>query len=82
MKEFENLIEGNDTVHYKSRIVASYINEGGNINSKKFEEYLDKLVELGWIDSKDVQDVINYARNGKLELEIIANKIIKGEEVK
>lgn len=81
MKEFENLIEGNDTVHYKSRIVASYINEGGNINSKKFEEYLDKLVELGWIDSKDVQDVIIYARNGKLELEIIAKQILK-EEVK
>lgn len=81
MKEIENLIEGNDTVHYKSRIVASYINEGGNINSKKFEEYLDKLVELNWIDSKDVQDVINYARNGKLELEIIAKQILK-EEVK
>lgn len=79
MKEFENLIEGNDTVHYKSRIVASYIKEGGNIKSKKFEEYLDKLVELGWIDSKDVQDVINYARNGKLELEIIAKQILKEE---
>jgi predicted transcriptional regulator len=79
MKEFENLIEGNDTVHYKSRIVASYINEGGNINSRKFEEYLDKLVELGWIESKDVQDVIYYARNGKLELEIIARKILKEE---
>lgn len=79
MKEFENLIEGNDTVHYKSRIVASYINEGGNINSKKFEEYLDKLVELNWIESKDVQDVIFYARNGKLELEIIAKQILKEE---
>lgn len=79
MKEFENLIEGNDTVHYKSRIVASYIKEGGNIKSKKFEEYLDKLVELGWIEPKDVQDVINYARNGKLELEIIAKQILKEE---
>jgi predicted transcriptional regulator len=80
MKEFENLIEGNDTVHYKSRIVASYINEGGNINSRKFKEYLDKLVELGWIESKDVQDVIYYARNGKLELEMIARQILKEEK--
>jgi predicted transcriptional regulator len=80
MKEFENLIEGNDTVHYKSRIVASYINKGGNINSEKFEEYLDKLVELGWIESKDVQDVIYYARNGKLELEMIARQILKEEK--
>jgi hypothetical protein len=80
MKEFENLIEGNDTVHYKSRIVASYTNEGGNIHSKKFEEYLDKLVELGWIESKDVQDVIYYARNGKIELEMIARQILKEEK--
>ena len=76
MREFDNLIEGNDTVHYKSRVVASYINEGGNIKSRKFEEYLEKLVELGWINSKDVYDITCYARNGKLELETIARQII------
>lgn len=76
---FENRIEGNDTVGYKSRVVASYINEGGNINSKKFDQYLEKLVEYGWITSDDMYDIKSFATNGKMELEHIA-RIILNEE--
>lgn len=76
---FENRIEGNLTVGYKSRVVASYINEGGNINSKKFDQYLDKLVEHGWITSNDKYNIKSFATNGKMELEYIA-RIILNEE--
>lgn len=79
MHEFENLIEGNRTVHYKSRVISSFINEGGDVKSKKFGEYLDKLVELGWILPADKHDIKNFATNGKLELEIIARGILKEE---
>lgn len=76
---FENRIEGNDTVGYKSRVVASYINVGGDINSKKFDQYLDKLVEIGWITLNDKYDIKSFATNGKMELEYIA-RIILNEE--
>ena len=82
MRMFENRIEGNDSVGYKSRVIASFINEGGKIHSEKFDEYLDKLVELGWIKSKDKYDIKTFATNGKLELEYIADHILKGEELK
>ena len=81
MDEFENRIEGNDTVGFKSRVIASYLNEGGDIKSKKFEEYLDKLVELGWIKPENKKEIKYFARNGKIELEYIAFRIIKGDEV-
>ena len=76
MDEFANRIEGNDTVHFKSRISASYLNKGGDIKSKKFEEYLDKLVELGWIKPENKREIKYFATNGKIELEIIAKQII------
>lgn len=79
MSEFENRIEDNITVGYKSRVVASYINVGGNINSRKFDQYLDKLVELGWIKLNDKFDILRFATNGKLELESIASMILKEE---
>lgn len=78
MKMFENRIEGNTSICYKSRVVASFINEGGNINSQKFIDYLDKLVELNWIQEKDKDDIIRFATNGKMELEYIAQKILLG----
>lgn len=79
MREFENLIEGNNTVHYKSRVIASFVKEGGGIRSKKFDQYLDKLIELGWILPADKHDIKNFATNGKLELETIAREILKEE---
>lgn len=79
MSEFENRIEGNDVVGYKSRVVASFINEGGDINSKKFDEYLDKLVAHRWIAASDKYDIKCYAKNGKLELEHIARIVLKEE---
>lgn len=77
MSEFENRIKDNMTVGYKSRVVASFINEGGNINSEQFDEYLDKLAELGWIKPVDKHDIEIFATNGKLELETIARTILK-----
>lgn len=79
MSEFENRIEDNITVGYKSRVIASYIKEGGNIKSKKFDQYLDKLAELGWIKPEDKYDIKSFATNGKLELEYIASIILKEE---
>ena len=76
MDEFENRIEDNTSVGFKSRVIASYLNVGGNIKSEKFEEYLDKLIELGWIKSENKYEIIYFAKNGKLELEYIAMKIL------
>ena len=79
MDEFNNRIEGNTTVGFKSRVVASFINVGGKVRSKKFDEYLDKLVELHWIEAKDKDEIRYFAMNGKLELESIARIIINDE---
>ena len=80
MKTFNNRIEGNDFIGYKSRIIASFVNEGGDLNSEKFDKYLDKLVELEWITEDDKDDIYNFITIGKLELETIAKEIIKEEK--
>lgn len=76
MDEFENRIKDNTSVGFKSRVIASYLNMGGTIKSKKFEEYLDKLVELGWIKPENKREIKYFATNGKIELESIAAKLL------
>ena len=70
---FENrIIEG----IYISRFVASWVNEGGKLNSK-FKEWLKTLVINGRkLTDEEIQDIYNFGTNGKLELESSAAKFL------
>ena len=57
-----------------SRFIASWINKGGKITY--IGAFRDWLYSLG-MDEKQANEVINLARNGKLELEESAKLFMK-----
>ena len=84
MREFENtLING----IYKSQYVMSWTNAGGLLNRTMFingvrVKSMDAFRD--WLNSqalseRDVQDIINFAGNGKLELQESARRFLMGK---
>ena len=77
MKEFENsLVKG---IH-KSRYVASWVNVGGYFKYSdryRFKEWLGTLViDDEKLTPEEIQDIYNYATNGKFELEQSAKRYL------
>ena len=74
MDTFQNsIIKG---IH-KSRYVASWVKQGGSLTRKesyKFQEWLETIRFDGSVrlSQDEIQEIYNYATNGKLELEILA----------
>lgn len=59
-----------------SRIIASWRNKGGDTRSDEFEEWLHELN----LTADEISDIMLFANNGKLELEMFAREFmaIKG----
>lgn len=75
MKEFQNRLINEI---YVSRIVASWAKACWRLNVKCYYgfKFANWLKTLG-LSNDDVAFVLNYANNGKLELETSAEKFIK-----
>ena len=72
---FENkIIEG---IHV-SRYIASWIKAGGEYCDSVFRKWLESLVINGFhLTNADISYIVNYAQNGKLELEDSAKTFIE-----
>ena len=68
---------GNEAVHI-SRIIASWRKKGGKISDVRWAKspFADWCRNLG-INDDDIRCIINFATNGKLELEDDARKFLK-----
>lgn len=63
---------------HKSRYVASWINSGGMRCDHHFIEWLKGLkIDDKHLTANEIQEIYNYARNGKLELEVSARNFFK-----
>ena len=67
---------------YASRIIASWLNKGGTISGRRRQStaFYRWCESLGIADS-DIQHMITFAENGKLELEYLAAQFLKNEKV-
>ena len=76
MATFENKYIEDKDVHY-SRIIASWINAGGEIPNYSWgmTQFADWLTSLGF-NVKEVYDIWNMATCGKMEFEDSAKKWI------
>ena len=64
---------------YYSRFIASWINEGGGKCDYRFREWLRTLTINGKaIPEEVIKEIVNLGSNGKMELEHIAKKFLKG----
>ena len=68
---------------HKSRYVASWINVGGTLDRRGrglFRKWLKSLIINDRpLTEDEVQEIYNYAENGKLELEMNAKLFLKEE---
>ena len=72
---FENKIYENI---YYSRFAASWVRAGGGKFNWRFKDWLKQLVINGkYIPEEIVNEIYNYAENGKLELETNAENFIR-----
>lgn len=78
MNQFENRINYN--IGYKSRIIASWVNVGGKVRTRKDRELFKKwMISIG-ISEEDAKDVKYFATNGKLEYEGAARQFLNEQE--
>lgn len=73
---FENkLINGNI---YATRFIASWLRSGGKLDGshKRYDDFRKWLKSLG-LNDEDIHDICFLADNGKLELEMSAEKFIE-----
>lgn len=80
IKMFENTLV-NDI--HKSRYFASWIRSGGAFDRKGrhlFQKWLATLIINGrHLTHDEIMQIFNYAENGKLELELNAERFLKEE---
>jgi hypothetical protein len=65
---------------YYSRIIASWINVGGDTHSRMFEEWLRSITDSNTgekvLTDDQISDILRLARNGKLEWQNDASRFI------
>lgn len=71
--DFKNEKTKTHKVHY-SRYIASWLNAGGKSFGAPFKEWLRDVLEL---TDEEVKDITDMAREGKLELELSAEKFLE-----
>ena len=69
----------NTKVHefHKSRYIASWANAGGRFNDGKFYDWL-LTIEFwdGHMSEKEADEIVKFARGGKLEFEMSAEEFL------
>ena len=67
-----------EDIHY-SRFIASWIRAGGKKCNYRFEDWLKTLTINGKaIPDEIVKEIVDLGSNGKMELEHVAEKFLKG----